>query len=139
MPCTSRETIRTLEALRERAEHRARGEHAEAAERDPPRAEAVDERAARKEHHAVGDEVGRQHERQAVRVDVELVADRRQRDGDDRPVYLEQRRGGRARGEPQPRVTGDRGRLAASGGRAGHAAHSDAAERHCVGAAATRG
>ena len=65
--------------------------------REPTRSTSV---PAGKQHHPVSDEVGGEDAGELVRVDVELLADRRQRDRDDRAVDLKQGRRAGARREP---------------------------------------
>ncbi len=96
------------EALGQCAGERAEREQRQTGQRQPSRAEPVDQFAAGDQQQRVGREVGRQDGRGRAALDRQPVRDRRQRDRDQRAVELQQRRRRGARGEPRPGRSGYR-------------------------------
>ena len=82
-------------------------EQHQAAQGQPPGAEAVDKLAAGDEHERVGREVGAEDDRGRAAAHVQPAGDRRQRDGDQGSVELEQCRRGGAGSQPRPRGAGN--------------------------------
>ncbi len=107
----------------------------ESDQRQAPRAEPIDELAAREEHERVRGEVGAQHDRRRRARHAQPVRHRRQRDRDQRAVELEQRRRPGTGSEPRPGSARDLTRI----GPSGRARRRDTCDAHNSVARATAG
>ena len=98
-PCTARAIASTVASGASRARDARDGERHEAGDEDPPAAEAIAERAAEQQERGERDEVRVDRPLQTRDVGLQVAADRRQRDVDDRAVEERDARAEHGRGD----------------------------------------